>query len=389
MKNALFFAMLSFAPLASFGEIQIINGVKYECTEDGLCVMVDDENGLNASDARDLLSSDAPRILMGYVKPTEFLSFLRGEEGVSAAPSGLSLWVFVLAVLVGLAMNLSPCVLPMVPVNLMIIGKSTARGLLYGLGMAAAYGTMGLLAAAGSFVFGELQSSPWFNLAVAVVFFALALSLMGVFFIDFSRLRGSFAAKKSALAPSLFAFVMGAASAILAGACVAPLLIAVLTLTADLVSSGHKAATLLPFAVGVGMALPWPFIAAGLKLLPRPGDWMGKVEKAFGVFVLALAAYYGLLAWKGFAPVDRGDSIQPSQLMAALENSGRPVLVDCWASWCKNCAAMEKFTLRNSDVVKELEDYTVIRVQAEDLRELVKLPGLESIKGLPAILVYE
>lgn len=396
MKKTMILFASAIAALASFAEIQIINGVKYECTPDGLCRMiVDDENpsvetpSLETPPAAAEAEKRPSRIAQGFMVADEFLAFLRGEETAREVAQGLSLWVFVLAVLAGLAMNLSPCVLPMVPVNIAIIGKSMHRGLAYGAGIAAAYGTMGLLAALGSLVFGELQSNPWFNLAIAAVFLLLALSMMGVFFIDFSRFRGSFADKKGGRLPMLFAFAMGVVSAVLAGACVAPVLIAVLLLTANLVASGIKIAVVLPFAVGVGMALPWPFVAAGLKLLPKPGAWMGKVEKAFGVFVLALAAYYGFLAYRGFAPVVSAESITPAQLMEALESSNRPVLVDCWASWCKNCTAMEKTTLKDSRVAEQLKNFTVIRVQAEDIRELTALPGLGEIRGLPAFIIYE
>ena len=137
--------------------------------------------------------------------------------------SGLNLASLKLLLLIlfgGLALNLTPCVLPMIPVNLLVIGKSAVRGLLYGLGIAMAYGALGVAAAVGGLAFGTIQSSPWFNAAVAAVFVALALSLLGVFRIDFSARRFKAGA-----------FLMGVLSAILAGACVAPILVSVLLLT--------------------------------------------------------------------------------------------------------------------------------------------------------------
>jgi hypothetical protein len=64
----------------------------------------------------------------------------------------------------------------MVPINLMIIGRSAMRGALYGLGIAVAYGILGVLAAVGGLAFGQIQSSPWFNAAVGVLFAALSLA---------------------------------------------------------------------------------------------------------------------------------------------------------------------------------------------------------------------
>ena len=91
--------------------------------------------------------------------------------------------------------------------------------------------------------FGGIQGNPWFNLVIALVFAALGLSMLGVFFIDFSRGRGAFAQKKSTMLPGLFAFFMGMVSAVLAGACVAPILIAVLVFTAKLYAEGMELST--------------------------------------------------------------------------------------------------------------------------------------------------
>ena len=144
-------------------------------------------------------------------------------------------------------MNLTPCVLPMVPINLMVIGKSAARGVWYGAGIAVAYGALGVVASVGGMAFGEIQSSAWFNGIVAAVFVVLALALFDVFFIDLSKYRKvDGAAERRAKAPLLFAFSMGALSAVLAGACVAPILISVLLLTADLFAKGNWFALGLP-----------------------------------------------------------------------------------------------------------------------------------------------
>ena len=76
--------------------------------------------------------------------------------------------------------------------------------------------------------------------------------------------------KNAYMLPGLFAFFMGMVSAVLAGACVAPILIAVLLLTAKLHAEGHVLALALPFVLGLGMGLPWPFAGAGLQVLPKP-----------------------------------------------------------------------------------------------------------------------
>ena len=389
--------------------MQVIGGKKYEC-RDGVCYLVED-NGEAASSPlqnKDVLSitsgedaaSPLPRIAQGYMRAEEFIAFLEGKEVDSLA--GYGIWVTLLLVLLGgLAMNLTPCVLPMVPINLMIIGRSAKRGAAYGLGIAIAYGLLGVGAAVGGLAFGDIQGSPWFNAAVAVVFVGLALALFDVWFIDFSRFRNGLSspAKRRGRRFSAFPFLMGALSAVLAGACVAPVLISVLLLTTDLVAKGNRFAMLLPFVMGVGMALPWPFAGAGMKVLPKPGAWMKGVNKTFGVVVLGFAAYYGWLAWTGWnkdglSITSGGDAASPlavshpSSLVSRLESSPRPVLVDCWATWCKNCAAMDK-VMEDEKVKRALKPYAVIKLQAEDISELRKVKGFESIKGLPAFVIFE
>lgn len=393
----------------AFAEVQVINGRKYEC-RDGLCYLVEEsgdaasrplqnegEPSVNVSGQE--IASPLPRIAQGYMRAEEFVAFLEGKEADSLAGHGL--WVMLLLVLLGgLAMNLTPCVLPMMPINLMIIGRSATRGALYGLGIAIAYGILGVLAAVGGMAFGQIQSSPWFNLVIALIFAALGLSMLGVFFIDFSRGRGGFAQKKATMLPGLFAFTMGMVSAVLAGACVAPILIAVLVFTAKMYAAGNVLALALPFVLGLGMGLPWPFAGAGLQVLPKPGGWMKWVNKAFGVLVLGFAAWYGLLAWRGFVGASAGEPVAaearageltatPETFPALLADLKRPVFVDCWATWCKNCAAMERTTLKDADVVAELGRFTVVRLQAEDIAALRKVPGFAGVKGLPAFAIFE
>ena len=94
---------------------------------------------------------------------------------------------------------------------------------------------------------------------------------------------------------------MGAIAALLAGACVAPVVIQVVLFASQLYSAGNASALALPFVLGLGMALPWPIAGAGFAALPKPGAWMNKVKYVLGVFILVTAAYYGYLAYTLFA----------------------------------------------------------------------------------------
>lgn len=390
--------------LVASAEVQVIGGRKYEC-RDGVCYLVEDDATTNFVDKGIAISESGKsgetgriRIAQGYMPAAEFVAFLEGNEVDSLAGHGL--WVMLLLVFLGgLAMNLTPCVLPMVPINLMIIGRSAKRGLAYGLGIALAYGLLGVGSAVGGLAFGDIQGSPWFNAAVAVVFAGLALALFDVWFLDLSKKRGAYAPRAGQGLG--FSFFMGAMSAVLAGACVAPVLISVLLLTTDLVAKGNRFAVLLPFVMGVGMALPWPFAGAGMKVLPKPGAWMKWVNRVFGVVVLGFAAWYGQLAWRGWSgstetagtaetsgTLNATPATFNSQLLTLNSESAKPILVDCWATWCKNCAAMDK-VMEEEDVREALKPFTVIKLQAEDISELRKVKGFESIRGLPAFVIFE
>ena len=395
-----------FFPLYSASaETNIVNGQIWVC-EDGMCRLVGDapEETSDAVAPVAAIPPKATRMLLGTRNVDEFLAFLGDGETPDASPfAGKSWWIVVLLVLFGgLAMNLTPCVLPMMPINLMVIGRSATRGALYGLGIALAYGAMGLLAALGGMAFGEIQGNPWFNAAIALLFVILSMALFGFFFIDFSKKRGSLSSLRDSMWPGLFAFFMGVVSAVLAGACVAPILIAVLLLTADLVGKGAYFALALPFVLGAGMALPWPFAGAGMQVLPKPGAWMKSVNRVFAVIVLLFAVWYGRLAWLGWT---RGSSAssEASGLPGAVESTpetfaarfaaasseGKPVFVDCWATWCKNCTAMERTTLADNRVRAALADYAVIRLQADDMKSFKALEPFKDVKGLPAYAIFE
>jgi len=391
------------AGFAGHAETNVVNGMTIVC-EDGVCRMIDApaREARAVRNDRNASASGAPstRLAQGYMDAEAFVAFLENRQPEDFF-AGKGIWLIVLlALLGGLAMNLTPCVLPMIPINLMIIGKSAVRGAWYGLGIMIAYGVLGVLASVGGMAFGSIQSSPWFNLAVALVFVALALSLFGVFFIDFSKRRG----RLGAAVPAKMgwgAFLMGMLAAVLAGACVAPILIAVLLLTARLFAAGNVFALGLPFVLGLGMALPWPFVGAGLAILPKPGLWMKWVNRGFGIIVLGFAAWYGRLAFEGFerlrscevAEPSGGIEATPATLNSKLATlnfeSAKPILVDCWATWCKNCAAMEKGTLADPKVRAAMENFTVIRLQAEDMGELRELPGFEGVMGLPAFVILD
>lgn len=352
----------------------------------------------------------------GYLPAATFIKFVEDAQS-GVAQKGMfegrgPLAILLIVFLGGLALNLTPCVLPMIPVNLAIIGAgsqggSRSRGLLlgsvYGAAMAVVYGVLGLVVILSAQTFGTINSSPWFNLGIAVLFIALALAMFDVFEIDFSKYSANVGTGSSRGSVAL-AFTMGGVAALLAGACVAPVVIQVVLFSTNLYATGTSAALALPFVLGLGMAAPWPVAGAGISALPKPGAWMVRVKQGFGVIIMLTAAYYAYTAYGIF----RDRSVDPAQVsssvnellkegwhadlgegLAVAQREGKPVLIDMWATWCKNCLTMDKTTLVDPSVKSALDGFVKIKFQAETpdespAREVMQRFGAV---GLPTYVV--
>jgi thiol:disulfide interchange protein DsbD len=354
---------------------------------------------------------------VSYLGSDEFLRFIHNAES-GTRERGLfegrgPLAIVLIVFLGGLALNLTPCVLPMIPINLAIIGAGTqagsrGRGFLlgsvYGAAMALVYGVLGLVVILTAGTFGTINSSPWFNLGIAALFVVLGLAMFDVILIDFSRFASGFRAEDNRRGTLLLAFGMGGIAALLAGACVAPVVIQVVLFSSNLYATGTRIALALPFFLGIGMAVPWPLAGAGLAALPKPGAWMVRVKQVLGVVILGTAVYYGYLAFELLSNrwVD-GTAVTSSvdekvregwhrSLAAGLdaaEREQKPVLIDMWATWCKNCLTMDKTTLENAAVKAALSGYIKIKYQAEEpdippARELMQRFGAV---GLPTYVI--
>ncbi len=204
--------------------------------------------------------------------------------------------------LAGLGLAFTPCVLPMVPILSGIIagegdnvssGRGFALALSYVMGMALVYTAAGVVAAAAGLQMQAAFNQPWVLILFSSLFVVLALGMFGLFDLQMpsaiqSRLAGISGTQKSGTA--IGAFVMGALSSLVVTACVAPALIAALTVmaqTGDMLRGGTAL-----FAMSLGMGAPLLLVGAAQgKFLPKAGAWMVAVKNAFGFMMLGLAIW--------------------------------------------------------------------------------------------------
>ncbi len=202
----------------------------------------------------------------------------------------------------GLLLAFTPCVLPMIPILSGIIAGegddvSPARGFSlafsYVMGMALVYTAAGIAAAAIGVQLQAVFNAPWVLTLFAALFVVLALGMFGLYDLQMpsslqSRLAAVSGRQKSGTV--IGAFVMGALSSLIVTACVAPPLVATLTVigqAGDVLRGGSAL-----FALSLGMGAPLLVVGASAgKLLPKAGPWMVAVKNGFGFMMLGLAVW--------------------------------------------------------------------------------------------------
>ncbi len=341
----------------------------------------------------------------GTMTVKEMLSFLDTstvqENSISANPWADKSVLLILFILLsgGFMLNFTPCILPMIPINLAIIGAGGEktplagflRGVYYAVGMTCAYGVLGIAVVVSGARFGELNTNMYFNFVIAAIFFALSLAMAGVWNLDFSAKLNSINPMKWKIGRPLAIFLMGATAALLGGACVAPAVISMLLLAVTLYETSPAAGLAVPFVFGSGMGILW--IAAGAtmgKILPKPGKWMVYVKNILAVVIALFGIYYAFIGFS-LIPGRFDAAAEVAKLQKAMSGSDRKIFIDFYATWCKNCTFMDKKVLSAPEIKEKLKDFTVIKFQAEDLKN-AGIAGIlkhYNIQGLPSFVILE
>ena len=214
---------------------------------------------------------------------------------------------FPLVFFAGVLTSLTPCIYPMIPITVAIVGgdavgdgraerrraRTVALTLAYVVGLALVYAALGLVAGLTGSLFGAISTNPWLYFAMANVLVLAALAMLDVVPIRVPAVVMRRAATAGTGGRVGGAFVMGAMSGLVAAPCSAPVMAAVLTWVSTTGSAALGFAYLFAFSLGMTALLVAIGLSSGtLARLPRAGAWMVWVKRIFALIMLGVAEYY-------------------------------------------------------------------------------------------------
>jgi thiol:disulfide interchange protein DsbD len=328
--------------------------------------------------------------------------------------------------LFGLALNLTPCVYPVIPMTVSFFSgqgerKRQAMFFLassYVLGIAIIFSLLGLISGLAGKQWGFLFQSTWFVIVIAMIILSMAASMFGAFEITVpSFLMRHLGKSRQGVIGS---FLMGLTVGVVIAPCAAGIIIGLVGIVARLgiVAKG----ALLFFVMGLGLGLPYLFLAmfsGFMNRLPKSGMWMVWIRKLFGLLLIGVAIYFllpqakqindqqgfylGVLGIFGgllLGFLERGEgyprsfkiirgifgvllilsgallvnaALRPEppaidwvyhrgQSIEQLQEKNRPLLIDFYADWCAACSELDRKTFRDKKVVEKATEFVMVKV---------------------------
>lgn len=235
-----------------------------------------------------------------------------GSSEFEKAMSGGLFSAILFMVIAGFLTSLTPCIYPMIPITLAILGASDRRtgsrkpedggpskfrsffiSIIYVLGIATTYSILGVTAASTGALFGSALSNVYVVSVLGVLFVIMGLSMYGLFEIQapaFIRDRMGQGKSQTGYAGAYFT---GLAAGVVASPCIGPVLVSVLAYIAQTQNKMLGFTLLFSFAMGMGVL----FVVLGtssflLDKVPKAGSWMDGVKFIFGTTMIGMAIYY-------------------------------------------------------------------------------------------------
>jgi len=372
-----------------------------------------------------------------------------GSVDSALEKSGLFLGL-IIVFLGGLALNLTPCVYPLIPITVGYFGgqsegntkKLVLMSTLYVLGMSVMYSIIGVVTALSGAVFGALLQNTIVLIIIGAVLVTLSLSMFGVY--EF-KLPDALVAKAGGAKAGVWgSFFMGLTMGVVAAPCIGPFVLGLVTYVAA--KANPFLGFIMFFVLSLGLGLPYFLLgifSGKIKKLPRAGEWMDGIKHIFGFLLLGMAAYFVTPVLpkeigKFFLPVfiviaaiyllviDKvGNKVRwfrifksvfaiililistymliPSDKKsiewkpfseAAFNNakaSSTPVIIDFYADWCIPCKELDAATFSDDKVITESKRFISLKADLTKnaTPEVEALKNKFNVKGVPTVLIID
>jgi thioredoxin:protein disulfide reductase len=429
-------------------EIKLDGRLRVQACNDEICLTpstIEVPITIPVASAGSAVNATHPEVFAAY---EPFSRTLEGNEIADMFAEGWLL-AFLGIFVIGLALNLTPCVYPMLSVTVSLFGGQEATGLgrsfgraaTYVFGIVVMYAVLGVLAAFTGSLFGAWLQSPWVLGGIGLLLFALALSMFGLYELQLPSSWMTRLGAANQVTGFAGLFLSGLVVGIFAAPCVGPPVIALLAFVG---AQGDPLFGLSVFGIlAFGLGLPYLILGTFSTLLtslPRSGVWMVWVKKVFGVVLVGAALFYLGLAFNpqvamylvvfaiviggiylGF--IERSGAsgtvfrkvqwgvgtlaiIAGAFLFMALQRPGiewepfsldrldeaiaenQPVILDFYADWCIPCLELDRVTFTDGRVIEATEDFVRMKVDltAFDSDESEELRGRFDVAGVPTIV---
>lgn len=348
--------------------------------------------------------------------------FATSESAIAGVFAAHGYLIGLLVVLLGgLALNLTPCVYPLIGVTVAYFGNESGAprkvivlASLYVLGIALMFSGLGVAVALSGGLFGAALQNPYVLAAIAAMLLMLAASSFGLFVLQPPQWIMQRAGRAR---PGYFgALLMGFGMGVVAAPCIGPIILGLLLMVQRSQSALFGFALFFTLAIGLGLPYIALAVAAGsIRRLPRSGEWLAWIEQLFGFVLAGLALYFldpivphrlisralpyyaaaagiflGFISpagrkWPPFlivrsmlglvsagvliylliqsrrtVPALTFQTFDPA-LVQSAKAGHRPVVIDFSADWCVPCREMERTTFTDPAVVREAAGFVRLR----------------------------